>query len=403
MFEEIVLQLSSGIGRQAESTVTTACMFLAGKVEETTVLLRDVIVVAHSIIHKRDPVSAERIKQWKTYREKEGLILLAERLLLSTIGFDFNIIHPYKPLVTAIKSLKLGQSELSKVAWNTLNDCLQTTLCLQFKPAYIAAGAMYLAAKVSNVKLPCHGGKVWWQEFDVSPFQLEEVIKQMVELFIPNGRSVSCHHPQSSSKPLSKFNTTARDGLDNSSEISSHQWQNPVCVEVHVESGGSEVHSEVRHCENVPMDTSSSSMVLPEDGPQQKQGSHQCNVNGSSEMWIGVEISGVKNGSQKLSVNVISDVDRERIRAALKRRREGRTVKRAAVITNEEDEYDAWIEKELEDGIELAKPAECKLRYEEDAFDAWVEKELEDGIELMVKPAKKKLRHQEPIFSVQAV
>jgi hypothetical protein len=44
---------------------------------------------------------------------------------------------------------------------------------LQFKPHHIAAGAIFLAAKFLKVKLPSEGEKVWWQEFDVTPRQLE--------------------------------------------------------------------------------------------------------------------------------------------------------------------------------------------------------------------------------------
>lgn len=50
---------------------------------------------------------------------------------------------------------------------------LRTSLCLQFKPHHIAAGAIFLAGKFLKVKLPSDGDKVWWQEFDVTPRQLE--------------------------------------------------------------------------------------------------------------------------------------------------------------------------------------------------------------------------------------
>jgi len=50
---------------------------------------------------------------------------------------------------------------------------LRTSLCLQFKPHHIAAGAIFLAAKFLKVKLPSDGDKVWWQEFGVTPRQLE--------------------------------------------------------------------------------------------------------------------------------------------------------------------------------------------------------------------------------------
>jgi len=50
---------------------------------------------------------------------------------------------------------------------------LRTSLCLQFKPHQIAAGAIFMAAKFLKIKLPSGGEKVWWQEFDVTPRHLE--------------------------------------------------------------------------------------------------------------------------------------------------------------------------------------------------------------------------------------
>jgi hypothetical protein len=48
-------------------------------------------------------------------------------------------------------------------------------LVVQFKPHYIAAGSLYLAAKFNNFRLPSDG-KVWWHEFDVAPKQLQGTI-----------------------------------------------------------------------------------------------------------------------------------------------------------------------------------------------------------------------------------
>ncbi|XP_011089125.1 cyclin-T1-3 isoform X1 [Sesamum indicum] len=169
--------------RNDRRTIATVCMFLAGKVEETPRPLRDVILVSYEIIHKKDAAAVQRIKQKEVYEKQKELILLGERVVLATLGFDLNVQHPYRPLVEAIKKFKDAQNALAKVAWNFVNDGLRTSLCLQFKPHHIAAAAIFLAAKFLKVKLPSDGEKVWWQDFDVTPHQLEEVSNQMLELY----------------------------------------------------------------------------------------------------------------------------------------------------------------------------------------------------------------------------
>lgn len=89
-------------------TIATAFMFLAGKVEETPRPLKDVILVFYEIIHKKDPAAIQKIKQTDVHEQQKELILLVERVVLATIGFDLNVQHPYKPLVEAIKKSKIA-------------------------------------------------------------------------------------------------------------------------------------------------------------------------------------------------------------------------------------------------------------------------------------------------------
>lgn len=58
----------------------------------------------------------------EVYEQQKELILLGERVVLATLGFDLNVQHPYKPLVEAIKKFKVAQNALAQVAWNFVND-----------------------------------------------------------------------------------------------------------------------------------------------------------------------------------------------------------------------------------------------------------------------------------------
>jgi cyclin T len=57
------------------------------------------------------------------YEVKKEKVLLRKRLTLTTLDFDINIHHPYKPLVVAIRKFQVATSStLAQVAWNFGND-----------------------------------------------------------------------------------------------------------------------------------------------------------------------------------------------------------------------------------------------------------------------------------------
>jgi len=58
----------------------------------------------------------------EVYEQQKELILLGERVVLVTLGFELNIDHRYKPLVEAIGRFKVAQSALAQVAWNFVNN-----------------------------------------------------------------------------------------------------------------------------------------------------------------------------------------------------------------------------------------------------------------------------------------
>lgn len=58
----------------------------------------------------------------EVYDQQKELILLGERLVLATLGFDMNVQHPYRSLVDAVLKFKVAKNALVKVAWNFLND-----------------------------------------------------------------------------------------------------------------------------------------------------------------------------------------------------------------------------------------------------------------------------------------
>ncbi|GAB2270283.1 hypothetical protein Dimus_005187 [Dionaea muscipula] len=383
-------------------TIATACMFLAGKVEETPRPLKDVILVSYEIIHKKDPEAVQKIKQKEVYEQQKELILMAERVVLATLGFDLNVQHPYKPLVEAIKKFRVAQNALAQVAWNFVNDGLRTSLCLQFKPHHIAAGAIFLAAKFLKVRLPSDGEKVWWQEFDVTPRQLEEVSNQMLELYEQNrvlpsqGSEVESTAGVAANRAALKLSTEdhlasnnqPQDGGGNRPETSkatsSHLM--PDHADNHAapprsnQNRGSDCGSEVmngteqkEHGDARVMEPPSHHSSMGDDpntrsskwhgGKDNKEGYCGGKTDDGGELKDGVQNRNVerKESAASPSPPEIKKFDEDK----LKELREKRKKSRSDVIRRKDpmDEYDPIV-KELEEGVELAAAEREKSKQE---------------------------------------
>ncbi|CAK8561376.1 unnamed protein product [Lathyrus sativus] len=362
--------------------IATVCMFLAGKVEETPRPLKDVIIVSYEIIHKKDPAAVQRIKQKEVYELQKELVLLAERVVLATLGFDFNMQHPYKPLVEAIKKFKVAQHALAQVAWNFVNDGLRTSLCLQFNPHHIAAGAIFLAAKFLKVKLPSDGDKVWWQEFDVTPRQLEEVSNQMLELYEQNRTAPSNNTVegpagggnQGTAKPptINDQTATANSNLHTRASSTRHETSKPTISKNVIDPSANHVSAR-GHGKHGDYGTTEMTDMAEVDAkcnkhPDQKLAPYKENFPEAQET------GGSQSGSEKdLETNgqrsdlnhrdaafarppqeVIKKIDRYKVKAALEKRKQAAIAANHITKKTELMDEDDLIERAIEDGVELA-------------------------------------------------
>ena len=133
-------------------SIATASLFLAGKVEETPKPLREVVRISYLVQFKNDHERAAKeifqkvlVSTYHTccacfvrifscslqdcYLERQDDILEAERIILHTLGFEFNVEHPYRHLLNAVKRVTRAQTVneslsrgLAQVAWNFAND-----------------------------------------------------------------------------------------------------------------------------------------------------------------------------------------------------------------------------------------------------------------------------------------
>ena len=148
-----------------------ACLFLAGKVEETmkraNVLMHFAKIVLHEI-HGNDDI----FNSFGDDPKKE--MFEVECFLLVTLKFDLELEHPYQYLekyASIFKAPKNIVEEVVQMAWGFMNDSLCcTTLCIQFQPEIVAVALLSGACRMKALDINDWNGKTpgmnkWWEMF----------------------------------------------------------------------------------------------------------------------------------------------------------------------------------------------------------------------------------------------
>ena len=214
--------------------VAMAAIVLAAKTEESPKRLNVVILECYQL--KARGLQAGRISQQQVtspspptstsittttgtnldpkgeeFEKLKERILLLERVILHTIGFELSIDHPYKFLVEQIKKLIqtralkyiktpegistqqqiMGKmmNELIQCSMSFANDSMHTSLCLQFSPQQIATACVYLGAQFSKVEPVSGDWPTLLGELDIEA--LASISIQVMDLIVDRKASES--------------------------------------------------------------------------------------------------------------------------------------------------------------------------------------------------------------------
>lgn len=191
--------------------VAVACLLLAAKTEESPKKLMVVLEECQKLKWRGMQAGSATAKapdldpKGEEFSKLKERVLLLERVILHTIGFELSIDHPYKFLVEQIKQLVQSRklmyknappagissqqqqqqhmmNEMVQLAMNFANDSMHTCLCLQFDPKKIAMMCVYLAAQFGHF-VPANESDGWCDSLlPIDSFSLASIALQLVEL-----------------------------------------------------------------------------------------------------------------------------------------------------------------------------------------------------------------------------
>lgn len=111
--------------------IATTALFLASKVEETPRKLKDVVIEAYKTQHTGAKVPEPESRDLYERREK---VLISERILLQTLGFDLSIEHPYRQVAWLLAVDSRGHSLVGGLAEAPTRRRFALLCCVQAAP-----------------------------------------------------------------------------------------------------------------------------------------------------------------------------------------------------------------------------------------------------------------------------
>jgi hypothetical protein len=141
--------------------IAASCLYLAGKIEDDHLRLRDVMNVVHTTLKGGD---AEPLGLEDEYYNLREAITQAELLLLRMVSFRIKFSHPHKYLLHYLKSLRDWVSvdvwqkyPIARTSWSLLQDFYHDPDVLRFEPAHVALACVALALQTYGISVPYVG------------------------------------------------------------------------------------------------------------------------------------------------------------------------------------------------------------------------------------------------------
>jgi len=176
--------------------VAGTCIYLAGKVEDDHLKLRDVINIVHSTLHR----SLEPLSLGDEYWNIRDAIVQTELFVLRMVAFQVKFQHPHKYLLHYLTSIRdwmnpqdWAKFPIGKTSWSLLQDLYHDPHVLSSDPSLTALAVIQLALEIYGVQIPLMGGvesdNAWFKLLNkkATKEKLWEVMTRAIEVYNREG------------------------------------------------------------------------------------------------------------------------------------------------------------------------------------------------------------------------
>ncbi|CAL9104177.1 unnamed protein product [Musa textilis] len=151
--------------------VAPTCLYLASKVEESTVQARLLVFYIKKMCNYAGASSSD-----EKYRFEIKDILEMEMKVLEALDYYLVVFHPYRPLLQLLQDA--GITDLTQVAWGLVNDTYKMDLILIHPPHMIALACIYIACVLKDKDLT-----TWFEELRVDMNIVKNISMEILEFF----------------------------------------------------------------------------------------------------------------------------------------------------------------------------------------------------------------------------
>ncbi|XP_021309787.1 cyclin-C1-1 isoform X1 [Sorghum bicolor] len=145
--------------------VAPTCLYLASKVEESTVQARLLVFYIKKMCGSDDK-----------YRFEIKDILEMEMKLLEALDYYLVVFHPYRPLLQLLQDA--GITDLTQFAWGLVNDTYKMDLILIYPPYMIALACIYIASVLKDKDTTA-----WFEELRVDMNIVKNISMEILDFY----------------------------------------------------------------------------------------------------------------------------------------------------------------------------------------------------------------------------